>query len=133
MESKFELDPKVMSIVTKDSNFKTPMPVQMQAIPILFSLRDAIICAETGSGKSLAFVLPMLKLVKPREGLQSLILAPTRELAIQLYKDFLVYMGTSTRLKVKFLRKALYPKSKEAFNEFVRGTDILISTPLKLS
>jgi superfamily II DNA/RNA helicase len=71
--------------------YKTPTPVQIGAIPILFAKRSAMILAETGSGKSLAFILPMSNLIKRGDGLKALIVAPTRELAIQLYKEFLVF------------------------------------------
>ena len=66
----------------KDAKYKKPTPVQMQAIPVLFSKRSAIILAETGSGKSLAFITPLLHLLKNGEGLQAIVVAPTRELVI---------------------------------------------------
>lgn len=54
----------------------------MQAIPIMFSKRSAIILAETGSGKSLAFITPLLHLLKNGDGLKAFVVAPTRELTI---------------------------------------------------
>ena len=75
----------------KKAGFKRPTPVQMQAIPILFEKRDAIVLAETGSGKSLAFITPLIHMHKKGSGLKSIIIVPTRELAIQLYKEFLVF------------------------------------------
>jgi superfamily II DNA/RNA helicase len=54
----------------------------MQAIPILFERRDAIILAETGSGKSLAFITPLIHLHQKGDGLKAIIIAPTRELSI---------------------------------------------------
>jgi len=54
----------------------------MQAIPILFEKRDAIILAETGSGKSLAFIAPLLHMHQKGHGLKAIIVVPTRELAI---------------------------------------------------
>ena len=68
-----------------------PTPVQMQAVPILFEKKDAIVLAETGSGKSLAFVTPLVHMHKRGDGLKAIIVAPTRELAIQLYKEFLMF------------------------------------------
>jgi superfamily II DNA/RNA helicase len=59
-----------------------PTPVQMQAIPIISSKRSAIILAETGSGKSLAFAVPLLENLKRGSGLKALVIAPTRELTI---------------------------------------------------
>jgi ATP-dependent RNA helicase DeaD len=54
----------------------------MQAIPIMCSKRSAIILAETGSGKSMAFAIPLLEMIKRGEGLKALVIAPTRELTI---------------------------------------------------
>lgn len=103
----------------------------MQGIPILFEQRDAIILAETGSGKSLAFITPLLHMLKRGDGLKALIVAPTRELAIQLYKEFLMFsnIGKASKksgggaaaaenkssARVKFLRKALTPRTQEEF------------------
>jgi ATP-dependent RNA helicase RhlE len=87
----------------------------MQAIPILFEKRDAIILAETGSGKSLAFITPLIHLHKKGSGLKAIIVVPTRELAIQLYKEFLVFsnIGSKESARVKFLRKALVPRTED--------------------
>ena len=85
----------------------------MQAIPVIMEERDAIVLAETGSGKSLAFFAPLLEKIKRGSGLKCLVMAPTRELTIQLYKEFLMHLELSGRLKngarVKFMRKALFP------------------------
>ncbi|MFC0216631.1 DEAD/DEAH box helicase [Paenibacillus chartarius] len=66
----------------------TPTPVQQQAIPALLAGSDAIVQAQTGTGKTLAFVLPMLQRIRPDELFsQALIITPTRELAIQIYGE----------------------------------------------
>jgi len=54
----------------------------MQAIPILFTNRDSIILAETGSGKSLSFIIPMIHMHKKGSGIKAIVVVPTRELAI---------------------------------------------------
>jgi len=66
----------------KEAGYKHPTPVQMQAIPVLFSRRNAIILAETGSGKSLSFIGPLLHMIKNGEGLKAIVVSPTRELTI---------------------------------------------------
>lgn len=66
----------------KSCGYMQPTPVQMQAIPIISSKRSAIILAETGSGKSLAFAVPLLENLKRGSGLKALVIAPTRELTI---------------------------------------------------
>jgi superfamily II DNA/RNA helicase len=91
----------------------------MQAMPIMYENRDAIILAETGSGKSLAFLAPLIHKHNKGDGLKAVVVAPTRELAIQLYKEFLIFGkigGGDTKnelghARVKFLRKALTPKN----------------------
>jgi superfamily II DNA/RNA helicase len=74
----------------------------MQGIPILFEKRDAIVLAETGSGKSLTFIAPLIHMHRKGDGIKAIIVAPTRELAIQLYKEFLIFsdlIGNSKTLK----------------------------------
>jgi superfamily II DNA/RNA helicase len=114
--------------------YKTPTAVQIASIPILFAKRSAMILAETGSGKSLAFIVPMVELIKRGDGLKSIIVAPTRELAIQLYKEFLVFtqLHMNSAPRVRFLRKALTPKDEEGMKKLCSTTEILIATPLKL-
>lgn len=82
--------------VIKQAGFKTPTPIQMQAIPIGLEMRDLIGLAATGSGKTVAFVLPMLTYVKSlpplneetmQDGPYALIMAPTRELAQQIHQE----------------------------------------------
>ena len=66
----------------KSCGYKRPTPVQMQAMSIIKEKRSAIILAETGSGKSMAFAVPLLKMIKRGDGLRAVVLAPTRELTI---------------------------------------------------
>ncbi|WP_274362384.1 DEAD/DEAH box helicase [Paenibacillus thermotolerans] len=69
----------------KSNGIVTPTPVQAEAIPLLLSGEDAIVQAQTGTGKTLAFLLPILEVIEPQKrGVQALILTPTRELAIQI-------------------------------------------------
>ncbi|KAI7861654.1 P-loop containing nucleoside triphosphate hydrolase protein [Spinellus fusiger] len=116
----------------KESNYKTPTPIQMQSVPIMLKGRDLMACAPTGSGKTLAYILPLLQdLEKPGKlGYRALIIAPTRELAQQIERE-IQKMGTGTKLKTRVLskstaaNKAQAPKEKQKF-------DILISTPMRL-
>ena len=97
----------------RQGGYTKPTAVQMQTIPVIMEGRDAIVLAETGSGKSLAFFAPLLEKLKRGDGLSCFVMAPTRELTIQLYKEFLIFLESSGRLKsgpqVKFMRKALFP------------------------
>ncbi|MFM8485485.1 MAG: DEAD/DEAH box helicase, partial [Bacteroidota bacterium] len=78
--------------------YEQPTPIQQQAIPIVLAKRDLLGCAQTGTGKTAAFALPMLQLLSERqprnEGktpIRALILTPTRELAIQIAESFKDY------------------------------------------
>ncbi len=72
-----------------DMKFITPSPIQAQTIPLLLEGRDAIALAQTGTGKTAAFALPILQNLSPTiQGTQALIIAPTRELAIQVAEQF---------------------------------------------
>src|SRR5437763_8128129 len=78
--------------------YTEPTPIQEQAIPVVLSGADLIGCAETGTGKTAAFLLPLIQRMgnRPRPGVRILILAPTRELVSQIgssYRDFLPKHG----------------------------------------
>src|ERR1044072_3489446 len=70
--------------------YNTPTPIQLQAIPIILSGHDVIGCAETGTGKTAAFLLPIIQRIsdKARPGVRVLVLAPTRELALQIHENY---------------------------------------------
>ena len=81
--------------------FVQPTPVQAQAIPPALAGRDVIATAQTGTGKTLAFVLPLLeKLLQQPDGsgVQAVILSPTRELAIQIHETF-VKLASNTHIR----------------------------------
>ncbi len=94
-----------------------PFPIQEQAIPILLTGKDVIGQAHTGTGKTAAFALPILNSIKPHEGLQGIILAPTRELATQIsteverfsknlnIKTATIYGGQNIGVQLSALRK----------------------------
>ena len=76
-------------------NYSTPTPIQMQSIPHLLDGKDIFGCAQTGTGKTAAFALPILQHLanstSDAKGIQALVLAPTRELALQIEKSFSNY------------------------------------------
>ncbi|SBT71691.1 ATP-dependent RNA helicase DDX23, putative [Plasmodium malariae] len=122
----------------KKAKYEKPTPIQMQAIPIALDMRDLIGIAETGSGKTAAFVLPMLSYVKQlppltyetsQDGPYALVIAPSRELAIQIYEEtnkFASYCSCRT-VAVVGGRNA----ESQAF-ELRRGVEIVIGTPGRL-
>lgn len=107
-------------------------PVQMQAIPALLGGRDLLACAPTGSGKTAAYALPLLaKLKEPaRKGVRGLVVAPTRELAQQIHREF-ERLGDGPRFGLCVLAKPAAARGKERPIAW-RKYDLLISTPLRL-
>lgn len=109
--------------------FTNPTPVQKDTIPLLLSGHDVIVQAETGSGKTASFALPVMEMIDSRQsGPQCLILAPTRELALQVSQAFkeLSYQGGQT-LKVT----AIYGGDdyKRQINDIKQGAKIIVGTP----
>ena len=124
------LAPEILRAV-KAKNYDTPTPIQAQAIPIVMAGKDLIGCAQTGTGKTAGFTLPILH--RLREGrspsLRALVLVPTRELAAQVYESVRAY-GAGLRLKsaVVYGGVGLQPQR----DQLRRGVDILIATPGRL-
>jgi ATP-dependent RNA helicase RhlE len=88
----------------QEEGYTTPTPIQAQSIPIILQKKDLLGCAQTGTGKTAAFALPIIQLLgentsyDQRKVVRSLILTPTRELAIQIEESFRAY-GRHTRIK----------------------------------
>jgi ATP-dependent RNA helicase RhlE len=115
--------------------YTNPTPIQQKSIPVVLSGRDLLACAQTGTGKTAAFTIPLLQMIhtnvndSPERGISALVLTPTRELAIQIeesiraYGRFLhlkhtvIYGGVSQVNQVKAIRS---------------GVDILVATPGRL-
>uniref|UniRef100_A0A1I8NUX7 Probable ATP-dependent RNA helicase DDX52 n=1 Tax=Stomoxys calcitrans TaxID=35570 RepID=A0A1I8NUX7_STOCA len=110
-------------------NYAQPTPIQMQAIPIMLQGRPLMACAPTGSGKTIAFLAPIINDLKaPKKvGFRAMILAPTRELAQQIYREC-VRVSEKTALKIHIISKVNQAKLKLGENTSKRF-DILISTP----
>jgi ATP-dependent RNA helicase RhlE len=113
-----------------EAGYDTPTPIQSKTIPTALTGRDLLGCAQTGTGKTAAFGLPILqRLAAPGEQLRCLILTPTRELAIQIQENLVVYAAhTGLRSGVIFGGVGQSPQV-EMVN---RGLDILVATPGRL-
>jgi superfamily II DNA/RNA helicase len=126
------LSQKVLEAVTA-SGYLTPTPIQEQAIPHALEGRDILGIAQTGTGKTAAFTLPMLsRLEKGRARARmprTLILEPTRELAAQVEEAFVRY-GVNHKLNVALLIGGVSFGDQEA--KITRGADVLIATPGRL-
>jgi len=127
-----ELDPNVLKAV-EDSGYTEPTPIQAQAIPEALKGRDVLGIAQTGTGKTAGFVLPMITmLVKGRARARmprSLILCPTRELAAQVAENFEKY-GKHHKLTMALLIGGVSFKDQDKLID--RGVDVLIATPGRL-
>ncbi len=124
----------------ESEGYTTPTPIQQQAIPIVLQQRDLLGCAQTGTGKTAAFALPLLQLLqqhqqsqssqhKGQRSIKALVLTPTRELAIQIGESFAAY-GKHLDLKhlVIFGGVSQHPQTLA----LKKGVDILIATPGRL-
>lgn len=112
-----------------------PTPIQVQSIPVALQNKDLLACAQTGTGKTAAFALPILQQMHSkgvgggRRTLQALILSPTRELAIQIGESFGAY-GKHTGLKHVVIFGGVSQHSQ--VNALQHGVDILVATPGRL-
>ena len=96
--SELSLSPVLLANLAKN-NFVTPTPVQAQAIPPALEGRDIVATAQTGTGKTLAFALPLVEAIansKSTRGVQAVILSPTRELAMQIGETFTKLVARTT-------------------------------------
>ena len=126
------LSDKVLSAVSR-AGYETPTPIQDQAIPVALKGRDVLGIAQTGTGKTASFVLPMLtRLERGRARARmprSLILEPTRELAAQVVSEFET-LGAEHKLTVALLIGGV--SFDEQDRKLDRGADVLIATPGRL-
>ncbi|HEY5084138.1 MAG TPA: DEAD/DEAH box helicase, partial [Rhizomicrobium sp.] len=116
-------------------NYTTPTPIQARAIPALLAGRDLLGIAQTGTGKTAAFGLPLLQKLsighvppRPREA-KALILAPTRELAVQIEQSLRTY-GRFLNLKLAVILGGVSQNAQ--VNAMKHGVDILVATPGRL-
>jgi superfamily II DNA/RNA helicase len=130
--SELGLSPKVLAAVDK-AGFLTPTPIQAGAIPPALARKDVLGLAQTGSGKTAAFVLPMLSLLETGRARaripRTLILEPTRELAAQVHEAF-ERLGENHRLTVALLIGGVSFDDQAA--KIDRGADVVIATPGRL-
>jgi len=127
--SHFNLHPQLVQAVV-DNGYITPTPIQSATIPVMLTGQDVIGQAQTGTGKTAAFALPLLNNLKPgQRQVQILVLVPTRELAIQVAKAMSEY-GRYTGVRVI----AVYggqPYGRQ-INRLKKGVDVVVGTPGRL-
>ena len=119
----------------KEEGYTIPTPIQVEAIPIIMQGTDLIGCAQTGTGKTAAFAVPILQLLSQNKSfdrkkkIRSLIVTPTRELAIQIQESFKAY-GRYTGLSCTVVFGGVNQNPQT--NSLRNGVDILIATPGRL-
>ncbi len=127
------IEPILRSI--KEEGYTIPTPIQTQAIPIILNGTDLIGCAQTGTGKTCAFAVPILQLLSANKSfdrkkkIRSLIVTPTRELAIQIEESFKAY-GRYTGLTCTVVFGGVNQNPQT--NALRTGVDILVATPGRL-
>jgi superfamily II DNA/RNA helicase len=130
--SKLGISAKVLAAV-KTAGYPAPTPIQEQAIPHVLARRDVLGIAQTGTGKTAAFTLPMLTMLEHGRARarmpRTLILEPTRELAAQVQESFEKY-GAGQKLNVALVIGGVSFDDQDA--KLTRGVDVLIATPGRL-
>jgi ATP-dependent RNA helicase RhlE len=136
------IEPLLKSL--QQEGYEKPTPIQEQAIPIILQHRDLLGCAQTGTGKTAAFAIPILQLMhqqkqtgvhqqsinnRERRNIQTLVLTPTRELAIQIEESLRTY---GRYLDLKHLVIFGGVSQFNQVNALRRGVDILVATPGRL-
>lgn len=128
------LDPKLVTTVT-EAGYKTPTPIQIKAIPLVLEGRDVMGLAQTGTGKTAAFGLPLIHQLlrnhdkREPKSVKALILAPTRELVNQIAVNLRDYVD-GTHLKVRTVVGGM--SIKKQISTLAPGIDILVATPGRL-
>ena len=131
--SEFHFEPQLAEGLSY-MNFKDATPVQQQAIPLIMQGRDLIACAQTGTGKTAAYLLPVLNnIIKSgSKGINTLVIVPTRELALQIdqqLEGFSYFVGISHRAIFGGSDGIVFESEKRSLTE---GADVLIATPGRL-
>ena len=126
-----QLNSSLLRVVER-AGFTEPTPIQVRAIPHILNGRDIVGCAQTGTGKTAAFALPIVQLLESKPGkrhIRVLVLAPTRELAAQIDDEFHRFSrGTSLKHAAIYGGVGQQPQ----VNALKRGVDILVATPGRL-
>lgn len=130
--SDLKLNPKILNAI-QDVGYKQPTPIQLQAIPAALEGRDVLGIAQTGTGKTASFTLPMIHLLargRARARMpRSLVLCPTRELAAQVAENFELYSKNLKLTKALLIGGVSFKEQDQLID---KGVDVLIATPGRL-
>jgi len=123
----FNFNRQILNAIA-DAAYTEPTPIQQKAIPPILNGQDVMGIAQTGTGKTAAYVLPILMKLKYAQGEnpRAIIIAPTRELAIQIEENIKTF-ASYTDLRVAALYGGLGPKTQ--IETMKKGVDIIVATP----
>ena len=123
----FKLNKQLLDAVA-ESGYTVPTPIQEQTIPLALAGHDVLGIAQTGTGKTAAYLLPLLMKIKYAQGMhpRGVVLAPTRELVMQI-EEVAQHLAKYTGLRIASLYGGLGPKTQ--IERVAAGVDLLISTP----
>ena len=126
----FSLDPRIVAGI-KNAGYITPTPIQQQAIPVVLQRRDILGLAQTGTGKTAAFMLPILQRlsISPARQTRALIIVPTRELAEQIHQTAIA-LGKNTRVRSATVYGGV--SKVPQLESLRRGADIVVACPGRL-
>ncbi len=126
----FELSPQLMEGIDA-MGFKEATPVQSQAIPAILNQQDVLACAQTGTGKTAAFLLPILNRIsqEPIEGIDTLVLVPTRELAVQIDQQLEAFSYFTEVSGVAIYGGRDGHSMEQEKRALKEGVDIVVATP----
>ena len=130
-----KLSPSILRVL-KEENYKKPTPIQAKSIPFILNGEDILGSAQTGTGKTAAFAIPIIqhlsnhqRNLNGKQKILSLVITPTRELAIQIGESFMTY-GKYTNVKNTVIFGGVPQRSQT--NILKRGVDVLVATPGRL-
>lgn len=128
--SELELDDSILKAL-KEKGYDTPTPIQQKSIPIVLQQKDLLGVAQTGTGKTAAFAIPIIQLLarSNKKGIKGLIVTPTRELAIQIEEN-IAYYAKYMNVKQTVIFGGV--KQHEQVRKLKKGVDILVATPGRL-
>ena len=112
-----------------DMGYREPTPIQKAAIPEVLAGRDVIGCAQTGTGKTAAFILPTLQRISDKPGIKALVVTPTRELADQIHELALTCGKATGHRTVTLYGGVSYSPQEETLRA---GVDLVVATPGRL-
>ena len=128
--SELELDDSILKAL-KEKGYDTPTPIQQKSIPFVLQQKDFLGVAQTGTGKTAAFAIPIIQLLarSNKKGIKGLIVTPTRELAIQIEEN-IAYYAKYMNVKQTVIFGGV--KQHEQVRKLKKGVDILVATPGRL-